>query len=197
MLSDYNLSEDHGERIQSKDFTHKLLNLTPVHSEGINGSGTKIAIMDSIQGFNDTHEAFLVEKEGKRVCKIKCTEFRGLSCKPRYNHGTVCVGIAVGEPFTRFTRDLEGKIINSESLEYPGGVAPKAKADLFLVALGDPNAFHTALDEIIKGKYHVLSMSFGSYTEDAEAEKKLAQLKRDGTVLVAAAGNDGNAVHAS
>lgn len=154
----------------------------------IKGNNTKIAIIDGIdsptEGFYAHHKAFSIG--GNR--KIDSEIIRGIGSGTVPDHATVCAGIAVGEPFEGLA--VTNNIIST--LNYPGGVAPEAYAKLFLVDLSDPTTLHTAVEKIKEEKYDVVSLSFGSNVENTKFCTELAELKD--TIVVAAAGNSGNAV---
>ena len=106
------------------------------------------------------------------------------------NHALVCTSIAVGKAFDDgWCLDCTKGINTATS--YPGGVAPGAKATVFLVNIKKFDTVIKALREVIDGNYHVLSLSW-RLPENNDIMTKCLQKLNDRTIIVAAAGNSGN-----
>ena len=160
------------------------MNLKEIHGKGINGSGFKIAIIDipHDEGIQLDHKAF----EKPYNCTIQA--MRVSSSNSKLCHALTCTAVAIGERYDNAFLKCGEEV---KLLAYPGGVAPRAKATVFLVDL-TYKSINKALDTIIEnGDFDVVSMSLISQEEDAEMKKRLDALK-DKTILVAAAGNKGN-----
>ena len=174
------------KRISEKTNKYFGLNLKEFRGEEINGSGLKIAIIDISQANQDQgiqldHKAFDKPDDCTIEPKVVSSSTKN-TC-----HALTCTAVAVGEPYNKAYLKCHKQVMRPN---YPGGVAPKAKATVFLVDL-TYKSINKALDTIIKaGDFDVVSMSFGG-EHNAEMEKRLDALK-DKTVLVAAAGNKGN-----
>ena len=171
------------------------LDLSLIHDKGIDGTGTKIAIIDVSHaqeptGIQVTHEALRSKYERNEIEVKKVADGDDSE-----GHALVCTSIAVGKAFTDGLR-VDCNEEKNIDLPYPGGVAPGAKATVFLVDMGDINSIKQALDSVCHGDYHVLSMSFGFLDVINEIEDRLERLK-DKTIIVAAAGNSGNNVPVS
>ena len=111
------------------------------------------------------------------------------------NHALQCTSIAVGEK-------VDGFFIYEEKLHkytFPGGVAPKADATLYLVDYSNNDSVLLALKEIIdevsngRKKFDVLSMSFGS-VRNCYYKREIHKILTTNTIVVVAAANRGNAV---
>ncbi len=171
---------------ERQKFTVKQMGLLDDKIKHIKGRGTSIAIIDTIgtkgdKGFHTLHGAF----RGKIFSKdVKC--FRQSDNKDTTNHATVCAGIAVGQPFKGYCIK-DGKTV---SIDYKRGVAPEAKAKIFLVEKN--YGFLQALSEIRKENFDVVSISLGSETSNARSDitKKLQDLSKSALVVVSA-GNYG------
>ncbi len=172
---------------QRKKFTVKQMGLLDdFNLKDIKGRGTSIAIIDMIgkrgtKGFHTLHEAF----RGKIFSgDIKC--FKRKNYEDTANHATVCAGIAVGQPFKGYCIK-SGKTV---SINYKGGVAPEAKAKIFLIEKN--YGFLEALSEIQKENFDVVSISLGSEISNARSDitKKLQDLSKSALVVVSA-GNNG------
>ncbi len=180
-------------------------NLELLHKEDINGAGIKIAIIDSYdarkgnEGFQKNHSAFskstlaienMIDEEQKSKIDYKYSE----EGNP---HALICAGIAVGQKFEaiRYNKKLQ---VN-ENTKYPGGIAPAANVTVYLVDHHDhkKSSLYKALEEVEKGEFHILSMSFGRKRPTADGvlvqyETYIEKIRRKNTIIVAAGGNWGN-----
>ena len=106
------------------------------------------------------------------------------------NHALQCTAIAVGE-------EVEGTFVyknKCRACKFPGGIAPKAHATLYLVKTNySKNSVALALTDIAKKNFHVLSMSFGSLQKCKNEEELNIILQGTPTIVVVAAGNRGDA----
>ena len=157
-----------------------------IHEKKIDGSGLKIAIIDVSQANQDQgiqldHKAFEKPYDCTVESKVVSSSTKN-TC-----HALTCTAVAVGEPYEKAYLKCDKQVKHPD---YPGGVAPRAKATVYLVDL-TCKSINKALDMIKAGDFDVVSMSFGGQHDDAEMVKRLDALK-DKIVLVAAAGNVGN-----
>ncbi len=183
---------------QKVKFAVEQMDLNQQDLKDINGKGTKIAIIDFIgtkgdKGFHCKHKAFdgtITEDD------IKC--FKKQKFKDVSNHVTMCAGIAVGKPF-------KGKFLQNGRYfkqDYEGGVAPGAKASIFLIER-DLDCFLDALKAVQSGNFDVVSISLG-HKQKGEGEglpedyqKQLDNIREaiiklgDSTHIVISAGNYG------
>ena len=164
------------------------------------GQGVKIAIIDNyeIQTSKMYHKALLnngklkitlvdAYTQSDKVQEIHANEHQNVVIS---NHALQCTAIAVGEK-------VEGTFIyknKNKAYTYPGGVAPKALATLYLVDNYSKNSVALALKDVIKKNFHVLSMSFGSLKKCKHEDELKNILQDTSTIVVVAAGNRGNAV---
>ena len=181
-----------GKDVLTSDLKYKQisektnLNLKQINGKEINGSGLKIAIIDisqanQNQGIQLDHNAFDKPDDCTIEPKVVSSSTKN-TC-----HALTCTAVAVGEPYHKAYLKCDKEV---KRTDYPGGVAPRAKATVFLVDFTS-KSINEALDMIKAGDFDVVSMSFGGQHDDAEIAKRLDALK-DKTVLVAAAGNVGN-----
>ena len=169
------------------------LNFICLHNKGIDGRGIKIAIIDSYEeswrddGLQRTHKAMMKRGTSRVEVKVMIDKESKKYIRNHNCHALSCIGIAVGETFEFTCSKTSKKEI------YPGGVASKAEATLYLVNHSDEDHRSTiaALKEIADKDYNVLSMSFGS-RRDCYSEY-LREIKKK-TIIVAAAGNCGDRV---
>ena len=163
--------------------------LSDVHEEGITGSGIKIAIIDTFDvrfpndGTMKRHMAF----KNAKLTIINKTTARDKN--KREDHALKCTAIIVGQSFKGHFLSADRFPIESS---YPGGVAPKADATLYLVNHRDEKheSLNAAFKEVAEGCFDVLSLSFGNYAE--WMKKPIKEILKHNTIVVAAAGNDGN-----
>ncbi len=183
---------------QKVKFAVEQMELNQQDLKDVKGKGAKIAIIDLIgtkgdKGFHCKHKAFdgIITEDDVKWFKKK-------NFKDATNHATVCAGIAVGKPYKgKFIRN--GKFFE---LKYEGGVAPKAKASIFLIER-DSDCFLDALEEVERGGFDVVSISL-NYPGNCEREdvplqdrRKLDEIRQtisrlsNSTVIVISAGNSG------
>ena len=157
--------------------------MVSIHDKSIDGTGIRIAIIDQIGPREKFvhHQAIDDNRIEKRVMAEGDYDYS--------DHALLCTSIAVGRAFNGLCIDPYG--YNNISLQYPGGIAPGAKATVFLVNYEDPDTISDALNEVYAGDYHVLSISFGKSDNDEGITECLKKLKGK-TIIVAAAGNVGN-----
>jgi len=105
------------------------------------------------------------------------------------NHALQCTAIAVGEAVKGH---INYKGVNHENT-FPGGVAPKAAATLYLVDHSNPKSTKMALEEVKNGNFDVLSISFGNLRSNKYKDEIQEILNTTSTVVVVAVGNYGNA----
>ena len=167
-------------------------NLQQVHSAGITGKGTVIAIIDC--GINLDHQSVKgkydrKEIRGDKSAKVTTTD-RG---RPTYHcneaeHGTAVAAVAAGDD-----------VYDGTELKIRCGIAPGA--ELYVYRLSDDfdygevcDALGDVLQHISKAenKVDIICMSFGFTGSNDEIEKLLSELDEKGVVCVASAGNDGN-----
>ena len=179
------LKTDHKfKQWDGKSKTYFGLNLRSIDGKNIDGTGIRIAIIDGIGKKNSVqHKAINNDRIKKRIM------VEGEGDYDYGNHALVCTSIAVGQAFDDGLR-INPSRGDTDTLRYPGGVAPGAKATVFLVHLKNRNSIIAALDEVVAGDYHVLSMSFGC-SKNCDITERLEKLKGK-TIIVAAAGNSGN-----
>ncbi len=157
----------------------------------VKGEGTSIAILDMVGtkgtdvGFHTLHGAFKGNIYSKDVSCVRSSS----ADKDDTNHATVCAGIAVGKPFDGyFIRN--GKTV---PMKYEGGVAPEAKAKIFL--MHNTDSFLQALSKIGEEEFDVVSISLGCETKTSDLPNVLtqqfAQLSKSKLVVVSA-GNYGS-----
>ena len=162
--------------------------LQAVHDAGITGSGIKIAIIDSV----DSRYLKDGTMKGHLALNTPYLKIRNMTTKKDKknptDHALMCTAIAVGQRFDGYRNDGSQEVTCS----YPGGVAPGANATLFLVNLGDVNhrSLSKAFKKVAKGRFDVVSLSFGGPAKWMENDIKRIQKKN--TIVVAAAGNGGN-----
>ena len=158
------------------------------------GAGVKIAIIDRYQEqeLNKKHKSLLLSN-GKLKIKIFETTKGQIqkidTCENISDHALQCTAIAVGEA-------VDGSYIShdrSQQYKFPGGVAPKAEATLYLVDHSDKDSVKLALQTVKNGKFDVLSLSFGSYTNCKYETELLDILTNTSTIVVVSAGNFGKA----
>ena len=160
-----------------------------------------IAILDT--GINQCHAAFTSFSSRKVIASVSYIA-GDASVQDTDGHGTACAAIAAGYPFC---------IADNEVL---GGVASEAKLIICRVATSHVNDFHhdpvsVALRDLIElnNKHKtehktvdgipyvdVVSMTF--FTNDIPGchwSDLLSDLRKQGTICVAAAGNSGNREH--
>ncbi len=178
-------------------FTSKIWNMERLHEEGIDGSGTTIAIIDS--GINYTHSAFK-----NRIVAIKnfvSDETDNIDCIiDSDGHGTHCAGIAAGSQFYCPTSSDP----NSECILVPPGVAPGAKlvickvvktsngdvdSKAFLDALKWLKEIHTRSSNRIK--IDVVSISLASTYYNHQRAQIISDLISLGMIVVCCASNVG------
>ena len=167
-------------------------NLEKVHSAGITGKGTVIAILD--KGINLDHQSVKEkynrkEIHGDKSAKVTATD-RG---RPAYHynaadHGTAVAAVAAGDD-----------VIDGTELQIRCGIAPGA--ELYVYRLSEDfdhdevrDALRDVLDHISKAENQVdiICMSFGFTGSNDEIERLLSELAEKGVVCIASAGNDGN-----
>ena len=162
--------------------------LSAVHGVGITGTGIKIAIIDSC----DNRYPKDGTMKGHMALNNPNLKIRNMTTKidknERTDHALMCTAIAVGQPFDGYRYSGSKRVACS----YPGGVAPGADATLFLVNHRDRHheSLDRALKEVAEGHFDVVSLSFGGQGKWMENDIKKIQEKN--TIVVAAAGNDGN-----
>ena len=167
-------------------------NLEKVHSAGITGKGTVIAILD--KGINLDHQSVKgkydrKEIHGDKSAKVVSTN----SGRPAYHyneadHGTAVAAVAAGDD-----------VIDGTELQIRHGIA--AGAELYVYRLSEDfdhdevcDALHDVLDHISNAanRVDIICMSFGFTGSNDKIEKLLSELAEKGVVCIASAGNDGN-----
>ena len=157
----------------------------------------KIAIIDMYKEESKCHKALLnsdgnlkirlIDTTKGRVQEVYYDKKKNLAIS---DHALQCTAIAVGE-------EVEGTFFyQGRNVEYkfPGGVAPKANATLYLVNLSSKsNSISLALQEVKNGNFDVLSMSLGSL-KNCFYERELYDILKTNTIVVVAGANRGNAV---
>jgi len=161
--------------------------------KSFNGENVVIAILDS--GIHASHFAFkhkILEKYSRNFCSGKPDDH---NVDDAYGHGTRCAGIAAGNQFECTTSPGF-----SDKFTFLGGAAPKAKLIVCKVTqTTSPSlkAIENALEYICnlheKRHVHVVCMSLGfRLNPPLSLQKKINALMEQGTICVAAAGNDGS-----
>ena len=156
-----------------------------IHKKGIDGTGTRIAIIDTSPV---TDPELFVQHSAIEKDRIEIRN-KADTISDNNDHAIVCTSIAVGRAFWGLRINPSG--CDNISLHYPGGVAPGAKATVFLVNLKNLDTVIAAIDEVNAGDYDVLSLSFGDPDNQDSITECLEKLKGK-TIIVAAAGNSGN-----
>ena len=160
------------------------LDLRSIHGQNIDGTGIRIAIIDGMGKKNSVqHKAIDNDRIIKRVMVEGDYDYD--------NHALVCTSIAVGQAFDDGLHIKPSRGDTADKLSYPGGVAPGAEATVFLVNLNNRKSIIAALDEVVAGDYHVLSMSLVCSKNLGYIAERLEKLEGK-TIIVAAAGNSGN-----
>ena len=162
------------------------------------GEGKVVAIVDS--GINETHPAFFEDGvnplTSKIVLAVNFNDDKGYVTDVA-GHGTVCAGVACGSGF----ETCHG----IDRMEYPPGVAPKAKLVICKVRSKERYC-HDAMVrafEWIKEKcvgtnppsgvhVDVVSYSIGRKTYSQKLERAISELIGAGVIVVCAASNDGH-----
>ena len=164
----------------------------------------KIAIIDEYEKQKTTtyHQALLKNDGSLKIRLVDTTNGNAqeIHADKKTNvvisdHALQCTSIAVGEK-------VDGFFIYKEKLHkysFPGGVAPKADATLYLVDHSNRDSVLLALKEIIneestgRKKFDVLSMSFGS-VRNCYYKRELYEVLKTNTIVVVAGANCGNAL---
>ena len=175
--------------------------------ENLGGSNTVIAILDS--GLQESHLAFneTIWKEKSRqfcTCKESC------DCKP-YNedidgHGTCSAAIAAGRCFESFPGGVanKAKLIICKVCDKTNFIHPRAviKALQYIIDLQKTDESRTNSDKDKQKsdcRVHVVSMSFGfkrlKPKTCREMQQKINILADQGTICVAAAGNENTVLY--
>lgn len=166
----------------------------------LTGEGTVIAILDT--GINTQHLAFSAGQRVLPAPQYSRNFVQGQSpddITDLDGHGTHCAGIAAGCSYAN------AYLVSDPSKMgiFPGGVAPGAQLTVCRVANDSGPTSYTsdsvvqALDHLIdiitnKGQpVHVVSMSFGFPKHNAAIEERIFNLKKLGTICIAAASNEG------
>ena len=146
----------------------------------INGSGVKIAILDT--GIDSTHPDFYFPNGTSKI--TKATSFTGESTNDGFGHGTHCASIAAGTGA-------------ASSGQYVG-VAPQATIYNVKVLNNQGEGFESwiisGIQWAVDNGANVLSMSFGALTASNGTDPLSTTIKwatEQGAVCVAAAGNSG------
>ncbi len=130
------------------------------------GAGVKIAVLDV--GFKGLTVAI---SHGELPSDVKTRDFSGLGLQTEYKHGTACA-----------------EIIHD--------MAPDAQ--LYLLKMGDEIAGYDAIDYCIENNINIVSLSVGTFGTGpgdgtGPVDEAFDQLRDAGILVVAAAGNYGNA----
>ena len=164
------------------------------------GTGVQIAIIDEYKDKEPktNHMSLLCNDELKitifDATKKEVQEIR--TCENISDHALQCTAIAVGEAVDGAYLPDDGS--KKVKYKFPGGVAPKANATLYLVDHSKKESTILALQDIVKnGKFDVLSLSIGNLTQCKYEKDILDILTGTPTVIVVAAGNYGNAAISS
>lgn len=165
---------------QQRDYADKQYALGEIRADLAqkfsDGKDIKIALLDS---WVDTRHRDL----RGRVAQGR--DFTGEGAGAQDVHGTAIAGIIVAIPHNRFG-------IN--------GVAPGARIVSFKVLHqtspssepeGTPITVGRGLDFAIRSKFRLINMSHGTTRQDPTVARLVRQARRQGVVVVAAAGNDG------
>ncbi len=186
-LTDYQVKVTEMSYEQKEKVTVRQMDLLDDKIKKIKGKGTSIAILDMVgtkgdKGFHTLHRAFKDNIYSKDVSCVGCSS----ADKDATNHATVCAGIAVGKPFDGyFIRN--GKTV---PMKYEGGVAPEAKAKIFL--MHNIDSFLQVLSKIGEEEFDVVSISLGCKTNGLPnvLTQQFVQLSKSKLVVVSA-GNYG------
>lgn len=176
-------------------FPSQVWNLDRLHENGIDGTGTTIAVIDS--GINYTHPAF--KNKIIAVKNFVCEEIDDIDCAiDSDGHGTHCAGIAAG---ISFYCPLNSSDPTSPSICIPPGVAPGAKLVICKVvstASGevDTEAFLNALKwikefHIASTRIDVVSISLASTYFSKERAEVISELTSMGIIIICCASNVG------
>ena len=186
---------DEAELSLDGPFVSEVWNLERLHSDGVDGSGTTIAVLDS--GINFAHPAF---KE--KILAIKNfvpEDIDNIDCAVDSDgHGTLCAGIAAGNSFYC---PINISDPSSACIKIPPGVAPGANLVICKVTKTsngdvDSEAFLAALKWLKElhdsgTKIDVVSISLASTFFSSERARVISDLTSSGIIVVCCASNVG------
>jgi len=138
---------------------------------GYKGDDITIAILDT--GIDSDHQIL----QNKVILKKDFTSEENPDPEDHYGHGTHCAGIATGNG-------------------YVNGVAPNAKLIngkvLSDYGYGNTNDLIEAIEWAVENEADIISLSLGSLSQSNPKDRAVEAAIKEGVVVVAAAGNDGN-----
>jgi len=149
------------------------------------GAGVKIAIIDqnAREESSKYHKTLLTSSGRLKINTVDPTKEENQEIiangnkKFISNHALQCTAVAVGEA------------VKDDKYTFPGGIAPKASATLYLVNFSNKRSIILALKEVKKKNFDVLLMTFESQNHCDYKDEVQEILTTTSTVVVVAAGN--------